>query len=176
MKSYLGIGLIIIGLVVFFGFAIPEWKATGATRSEVDALKEINKDVDDAIAIHGDLIKRYNDIARADIDRLQTMIPPSENREQIILTLRNIASRNGMNIEDLSFTENSGTDGGVLSQKLTVSGPYDGFQGFLRDVESSLRLTNVERIQFSASDDGNYSFSVVLQSYFIDSEIIAKDR
>lgn len=176
MKSYFGMGLIIIGIGVFFGFAIPEWKATGTIRAEVDTLKAINQDVDEAIKIHENLIERYENIARADIDRLQAMIPPSASREHIILTLRNIATRNGMNIESLSFTENNAQEGGVLSQQLSLSGPYDGFQGFLRDVENSLRLTNVERIQFSSSDDGNYTFILTLESYFIDSEIIAKER
>jgi len=176
MRSYVGIGLIILGLVVLFGFGIPKWNDTQAMRDEVNVLRAVKDDVDDAIQIHKDLTERYSKISRESIDRLQKMIPPEAGREQIILILRNIATRNGMDIKELSFSESTQASGGVLQQRLIVEGSYDGFQGFLRDVEKSLRLSNVERISFSSSEDGNFNFTLSLDSYFIDSEIIAKEQ
>lgn len=172
-KQFVGIILIVIGLVLLFGLGIPKWQEIGMLRDEVAELREVKDAVDDAIAIHQQLLSDYQAIPQERIARLQSMIPPSADREQIILILQNVSRRNGMQLENVRFREQEQREEGILRQQLSVVGSYDGFQGFLRDLEDSLRLTEVSNVRFSASDDGSYTFSVDLISYFIASEIIA---
>lgn len=49
----------------------------------------------------------------------------------------------------------------------TVNMSYANFVGFLKDLETNMRLVDIEKISFSSTDTGNYDFSLVIRTYWM---------
>lgn len=55
----------------------------------------------------------------------------------------------------------------TMSVTMEVAGPYAAFKDFLRDVESSARIIDVESLDFSpTSGSSNFSFKLSLKTYY----------
>ncbi len=57
----------------------------------------------------------------------------------------------------------------AVGLKFNVSGSYDNFRAFLKDLESSLRLVNVTAVTFKAGESAT-DYSVTLSTYYLQFE------
>ena len=108
-------------------------------------------------------LSAYNNISADDIDKLSKIVPVKFDSVLFANDLNSIASRYGMFIKDLKIDqtktegrslENVQTDGKTY-KTITVffwlSGQYEQFVRFLKDIESSLRLLDVSNLTISAN-------------------------
>lgn len=55
----------------------------------------------------------------------------------------------------------------IMSTTMDVSGSYEAFKDFLRDLESSVRITDVESLSFSpTSGSSSFNFKLSLKTYY----------
>ena len=58
-------------------------------------------------------------------------------------------------------------DLGSVDLSFSVSGSYETFLAFLRDLERSLRLVDVTKLSFNAASSNNYDFNVTIRTYWL---------
>lgn len=124
------------------------------------------------------LLKKYNAFSPADLDKLKTMLPDSPNNVKFILELSALAERSGLLLQNVKVVDQQDAgkrtsasqpnDFGTLGLEFTIVGPYANFTGFLQQIESSLRVVDIQKVSFVALDDKvNYQYTVGVKTYWL---------
>lgn len=96
-KNYIGAALISLAVFFFWGWIVPEYNSI----SELNKLAEERQDLISSrsaiIANIKTLTEEYKKRS-ADIKRLSSVVPSKKSVAEIVSTLDNIASRNGMQL------------------------------------------------------------------------------
>ncbi len=118
----------------------------------------------------------YRAINDAHKNKLNLMLPPSEDVPGLFVQLDEVARANGMVLSSVdTIVDPAGIGGkGVTPVNVAANfsgGTYDEFLKILNDLESLIRVTDVQSIAFSAGS-GNYS--LMLTTYFITNDLGVK--
>jgi Tfp pilus assembly protein PilO len=128
-------------------------------------------------------LKEKYDEAKGLVPRVDQIFPSTPDIPNLLAEVPDIAGRNGMNVTNIAFSDTKGasTDDATAPAEsyksmlinLSVSGSYDSFKNFLRDMEKELRIMDVQSVQFvvpSISDDSStekeMSFTLGIKTYF----------
>lgn len=201
MKSILSIILILAAALLFFFFTKPKLAQLQVSQLEVSQLDVAENAAKRLKARINDLVKTYNGISPADRTKIETMIPNSvenvkliidfdktlqamvEERGTAALYARNSAASGGkVAIENPKVSQaGATTDGnfdasklGVVTFTFSVTLTYGDFLEFLRRIEHSTRILDVDSVSFSATPVANqntndpiYTFDVGLKTYWL---------
>lgn len=194
MSNLISIVLIIASAGIFFSYVSPTYgaltnKAELKERS-IRELKEergryidaLNKTKEIEQARTG-LLKRYNHIPIEDRDRLEKLLPDHIDSVRLIIDINNIASQYEMSLKNISLTQSGSEAAEVHSLTIGpkeerfkatelqfgVTGSYEDFRSFVRDLEQSLRLVDIEAISFSAPADV-YDYAVTILTYRLNTD------
>lgn len=96
----------------------------------------------------------------------------------MIIDINGIAAKRGMTIRGIKIQSGTATKQGAIgpdnnpygsiSLSFSVTAPYDTFKGFLRDLETSLRIVDVTSISFAATEKGDiYDYGVTMRTYWL---------
>jgi len=181
MKFALPALLIIISVGLFFVFtdeAYQDAKTLEAEQARFDEALERSKELQ---AVRDALLSRYNTFSTNDLERIEKLLPDGIDVVRLILELDSIASQHGMRVDNISVQERaSGTaqSGAIgLSDQLpyetvvisfSVTAEYDEFVSFMEDLETSLRIVDLQALSLNSSDDGSpYGYSISLKTYWL---------
>lgn len=191
MSNVISTGLVVVSLAVFFGYINPTYGAlTGKAELKersISELKEEAKRYDDALTKTREiekkrtgLLEKYNAIPLADRERLEKLLPDHIDSVRLIIDVNNIASQYGMTLRNITLTESDGQSPAASANaigpqgqryvavglRFGVGGSYDDFRAFLRDLEQSLRVVDVQTLSFGSGKEADeYSYSVTLATY-----------
>jgi Tfp pilus assembly protein PilO len=137
----------------------------------LDTSKELQNEKDQ-------LTNTYNKINPDDLAKLQKLLPDNVNNIRLILEIEQIAAPYGMILSDVKYDTTSNTtttatntttatvvvggntttspesqDYGTFNLEFSVSGSYDNFMNFTKDLQNNLRIVDISSISFS-SDTG----------------------
>ncbi len=185
--------LLLASLGLFFGYLNPTYQGvTGATENEAKSVAELQADRSryaDALQkareveeARTGLLQAYNAIPAEELKRLETLLPDYVDSVRFIIDINTLAASHSLVLKSVALEETGkespkplAKDAGTIGpkQKLTasvglkfvVSGSYDDFRAFMRDLEESLRLADPRKVEFSARPDGAYDFSVTIDTY-----------
>ncbi len=128
------------------------------------------------------LLKSYGDIDEAYKNKIYSILPVRENKEEIFSEINYLVSRNGLILENVNLTEGGGYDisdslpaGGEnylasgeikrVSISMRVRGTdYESFKNFLSAIENNLPVLDVVNLSF---DPGSKSANFMLMTYYI---------
>lgn len=136
------------------------------------------------------LASKYHSISPASLERLSKLLPDNADNIRLIIDIQQMAQSYGMSLSAIKFdsTQNpigvpgsqlaAGTpaqlaqtqaDYGMFNIEFSTTATYSNFLAFLKDIESSLRLTDVQSIDFSAGDPtkSTHVFTVKLKTYWL---------
>ena len=176
-----------IGLIVFF--VNPSYK-------DVKGLLEKQKAYEQALANSKELEKtttnlrnRYQAVSEDDIKRLDILLPDYVNNVQLAIEIEKIALSYGMVLKNVKFelpeTPAPGApqtreqaaaakrDYGIFKLTFSTEGSYTNFVSFLKDLERSLRLIDVESITFTVPEllggapPTSYKYEVKVKTYWL---------
>lgn len=199
MKSILSIILILAAALLFFFFTKPklaQLKASQLEVSQLDIAENAAKKLEARII---NLQNTYNSVSEADRTKITTMVPNSVENVKLIIdfdkTLQAMVEDRGtaalyartatggkVAIENPKVSQaGAATDGnfdasklGVVSFSFRVTLTYGDFLEFLRRIEHSTRIMDVESVDFSAvpvanqnTSDPIYTFDVGLKTYWL---------
>ncbi len=194
MKFVMPAILIAIAVALFFIFTSPLYNGLSDLRAEVASYNEAlgnSKALEDA---RDQLTAKYNSFSKEDLARLQKLLPESVDNIRLILEIEQLAAPYGMALKNVQYsTEDAGVAPaggagapakavqsrkgyGVLDLEFTVSGSYDDFIKFLRDLENNLRLVDVSFLEFSSStgravsktsDPEIYDYNLKIKTYWL---------
>ncbi len=205
MKSIISIILIAASISFFIFFTKPKWAELKANRIEVEKLNIAQENAKKLKSRIDSLLKVKNAITAADTEKIKKMIPDNVENVKLIIDFDNmlqslVAERGTANIYKLANPADSGKisienpkitqgttliDGGFDASQLgvadfsfTVSLTYNDFMEFLKRIETSTRIFDVESITFSTPtvpagknpDEIIYSFNIALKTYWLKSK------
>ncbi len=178
--------IIIIGasIAAFSMVIMPQYKTTQALKEEL-----VNADARYATAqklkdSRQELINKYNNISKADLDNIKTLLPDSVDNIRLIIQLDSLATKNGLaslrnvQYDEVKQEDTPKQDGGgqkpygEFQISFDTAGQYKNFLSFLSDLEQNLRLVDVMSVDFSTPDGGtgvgdNMRYRVQLKTYWL---------
>lgn len=175
--------LIVLSVALYVTYTHGLWIDAQSIKSVNDQYASAIDSAQKLISVRDQVLKQYNSISADDRDKLDKMIPNTVDNIRLIIDLNNVALQHGISLKNVSATTKpsssnispvSASTGGisiptldVVSVSFSVSAPYQQFISFLQAIESNLRIMDVTHLTVSASDKGNYDFSVQLNTYWL---------
>ena len=183
--------LILIAIATFVVFINPTYqqiKVLKADSSQYDtALTNSEKLQSERDA----LAAKYQTLSPDDLDKLNKLLPDNVDNIRLILNIQQMAQVYGMSISGIKFDSstdggssstsataaasqsdvaNSQKDYGIFNLEFATTGSYANFLKFTKDLESSLRVTDIQSVAFSSDDSskaGQYTYTIKLQTYWL---------
>jgi Tfp pilus assembly protein PilO len=183
--------LIAIALGVFLSFVNP-------TYQEIKVLKANSAVYDSALTNsqrlqeqRDALSARYRTFPTENLSKLAKLLPDNVDNIRLIIDVQQMAQTYGMSISSIKFDStatvnapaagnqmaaaNAGDirdaqkDYGTFNLEFSTTGSYDNFLKFLKDLETSLRVTDIQSISFSSDQDTKtgYTYVVKLKTYWL---------
>jgi Tfp pilus assembly protein PilO len=191
MKSILGIIMLVGAVVIVVVFVRPQLSEISAIKSE---LSTYSSALDKAKLLRTErerLLGVYNNLDAARVARLQKMLPSDIDNVKLALEIENVASSLGLRLKGIDVkdpTEQSAaarvasanqvqSPYGTAEISFTVVGGYSEFTEFMKKIETSLRLIDVQRVQFTAPRGVNvpqnvFEFRVAVTTYWLRDELV----
>jgi hypothetical protein len=188
--------LIIIGACVgaFFMFVVPKYEAIKETRATINGYDASLATADRLKTSREELIAKYNNISKADLDGIKTLLPDSVDNIRLIIQLDGLATKNGLStLRNVDYkSEQKPVATGTVARTTTVGGPVDinrrpygelevsfvttgqyaNFLAFISDLEQNLRLVDIRSVDFGTAGTnensaGAMSYKVTLKTYWL---------
>ena len=181
-KFFIPIFLIALSVLVFFVLINPQYEGIKEVKEEGSRYDEALSKSRELQQTRDDLLARYNSFNKEDVDRLEKLLPNNVDSVRLIIEIAEIASKYGMYIKEIDLPESSKSDSeesisdrdakGYETMELgfTISSSYKDFTSFIHDLESSLRLVDIEEISFSSSIADFYEYDVKFRTYWLANE------
>ncbi len=186
-KTIIAVVIFVVAGFVFFFYTKPAYATVGDLQAQIAQYQQALDKAAQLQALKQKLLARDNSFNPSDLSRLQTMLPDHVDNIGLILELDNLASHYGMALENVDVaTAQSGTSDqsagavvGASAQKydsLTLHfatyGTYDNFRSFLTDLESSLRIVDLQALTLSAqgtpgSSATAYHYDMTIKTYWL---------
>ena len=183
--------IILIGAICYF-FIYPQYSGQGTFYSpekNISSLLRDKSNYDTALTIansyNNKIVKVNTDYANAldklPIDTLNKILPSSIDPVIIIYELTKIARLPGsdMLLTNPKFSDD-GMEGGSLNPNkkyntisidFNLQGTYDGIKFFLKNLETSGRVFNITKLNFSSSPDAKSTsilkYTVSVETYYL---------
>ncbi len=181
MKGIFPIIAVVIAGVLFYFFIDPTYAKIKELRAEEATLNTALSRALELQATRDQLLSRYNTFSPEDLARLEKLLPDHVDNVRLVLDMDGMATQYGMRVRNVAIekqdekkkstrTQQVGPDERTYESMVlsfTVTGDYSTFRSFLKDLEQSLRLVDVESVSFNATDTGLYDVTVGLRTYWL---------
>ncbi|MEI8337722.1 MAG: hypothetical protein WCF92_01080 [bacterium] len=182
MKSIFPILLIVGAIGLFIAITNPQYQIVKDTQIQVDSLTEALSKSNLIISKRTELQKQYNSFGKGDIASIDKLLPDNVDNVQLVLDMNGIARNHGMVLRNIKIQDQGGGSAssqgtqtlgpnnnpvGSLVLSFDITGDYQSFTGFLKDLEQSLRIVDVTGISFKSTDKGVYDYVVNVKTYWL---------
>jgi len=170
---------LIVAAGILFGYVGPTWSgAITEKRLIIDSDNQALIAATTYATQQNQLAAARNAIDPVDLSRLAAFLPSSVDNVGLILDLNALAARSGLTLSNIDVTENTIAGAkvsavtranpiGSVSLSLSAIGTYVSLQTFLRGVETSQRLLDVQELVVKGSDTGVYTFQMKINLYWL---------
>jgi len=192
MRFILPIILLILSIASFLVFTNPAYQTVKTLRAQAaqyDTALTNSKKLQEQRDM---LAAKYHSISPDSLTRLSKLLPDNADNIRLVIDIQQMAQSYGMSLASIKFdTVQNGlgtagnqlaagtaaqvaqaqADYGMFNLEFSTTATYTNFLSFLKDIESSLRLTDVQSIEFSSADAtrSTYVFTVKLKTYWLKS-------
>ena len=193
MKYIVPTILLILSIGLFVSFTNPAYQQVKALRAQSaqydTALTNATKLQEERDALNN----KYRALSLDELDRLSKLLPDNADNIRLIIDIQQMAQNYGMTLSTIKFDANQGApaagaagstvlssasasdvvaasqDYGTFDFTFSTTTTYERFTSLLKDIESNLRLTDIESVDFAAGDPvkGTTTFTVKLRTYWL---------
>ena len=161
IKIIINLLLIISALYSVFFLFQPQFKEISFLKNEVASYKENFNNINKVRELRDKYLKDYNEISEENKAKLGIMIPKAVNEGEMMLMLDSIAKLNNMSLTGISFAKEEEQTSAILGLgkkdnsytpyffSMDLTGTYAGFKNFLKDIEKSLLIIDLDLISFN---------------------------
>jgi Tfp pilus assembly protein PilO len=181
MKGVFPIIAVVVAGFLFYMYVDPIYAQIKVLRAEEATLNTALSRALELQTTRDQLISRYNTFSPEDLARLDKLLPDHVDNVRLVLDMDSLASQYGMRVRNVAIekqeekkkttrTQAVGPDERMYESMVlsfTVTGDYSTFRSFLKDLEQSLRLVDVESVGFTASETGLYDVTIGLRTYWL---------
>ncbi|MDO8555099.1 MAG: type 4a pilus biogenesis protein PilO [bacterium] len=192
MKNFISILFIVGGVVLFWFWTKPLLNDIDGLVSKKETIDKALADSRQMQEMRQSILDKYNAISEEDLSRLSKMLPEKQIIANLILEVENVAKNSGTVFKNFDSSKVANEEktqsavkyeyaGGETSsaannktQKMyskvafgvSVSASYENFIVFLKELENSLHMIDVNSISFSSGDKNFYEFKIDADTYF----------
>jgi len=185
------VGFLVAG-AIFFLYTQPTYDSIRVAEAQIREYDQALGRAAELQKIKQSLLSRYNAFNPSDLDRLQKLLPDHVDNVRLVLDLDNLAARHGMALQNVVISNPvsdvqaqgavSVIGGGKqeydsLTLRFSTVGTYESFRTFLEDIETSLRVVDLESLKLDresgaslASEEGGeplYKFDIMIRTYWL---------
>ncbi len=188
MKNIFSIIFIAAAIASFVMIVQPRYKEIQELQKKSGELEQVLANARKLQSLRDELLEKRNSLNQTDLTRLEKMVPDSVDNVKLILELQNIANQYSLQIEAANTNKEETTEGeepkkeaslvdvesrdyGIITLNFNITGSYQNFLSFLRDIERNLRVTDIRNVAFSSDGTGTYSFQLSLDTYWLKDNI-----
>lgn len=182
MRNLIPVILIIAAIGLFAGYTNPafqETKAIAAQSASYDAALATSKQLRQQ---RDQLLAKRNTFSTSDVQKIQRMLPDNVDNIRLIIDINNIAARHNLSLKNVQL---GSVSGGTTAQSTAavgassdpvgsvelgfgVTASYADFQSFLIDLEHSLRVIDVEKINFKTTGSTDLNdYNMTIRTYWL---------
>jgi len=182
-KLFITLVLILGGSIVGVFYLRPQWQEYKTSQAEAENLYNLSVELDELIQNRDSLIQTLNSVSREDLKRIDLALPQGARAAEFLTTLETLAKRNNIIMRQVDLigesapTPGQPRPGGTanlprtgayreLPMTLSVTGSYESFKFFLRDLEYNLRIIDVLGVSFSGSGRNQFDFTIKGKTYY----------
>lgn len=184
-KIFITIILLFGSGVVGFFYLLPSWNEFQGIRKETDDLRNISAELDELTQKRKDLLDAINTVSRDDLKRIDSALPQGPKSAEFLVLLENLTNKHDLVLKrvDLASTAELKTAGSQpkpsgtptvsastvkeFPLSISVTGSYESFKGFLKDLEKNLRIVDILTLSFtSQGKNDQYDFSLKGKTYY----------
>lgn len=181
MRLLLPVILVIAAIGLFVVFTNPTYQGLKGIQSRVEAYDDALDKSKELKALRDKLQSARNAFSPQDEQKLIRLLPDQVDNIRLIIDINNIAARRGLVLSDVALGEVSQSSAaatslavgpssdpiGSVSLGFSVTASYEDFLAFLQDLEHSLRILDVEKLAFTGTESGKYSFEFAIRTYWL---------
>lgn len=175
IRLALSIGLLVGAWFIFTQFTDPSFKKIDALRADAARFDVALTKANELRAERAKLQSKFNLFPEEEKAKLAKFLPETIDTVRLIIDIDRIATARSLRITNVSIsTSEVGGEArgsvpyGVASLTFGIQATYEQYIGFLRDLETSLRLTDVMSISFTAATDSpENSYTTRINTYWI---------
>ena len=192
-KSLIALLLVLISIGLFFYYVQPTYNTIQTLVDREQQLEDALTKARELQAERDSLLARFNTFDKEELARLRKMIPDNVDNVRLILDMDSIAKQYSVALRDFEI-ENSAAAAGAQGQaavgqannpaaeagnmlhnslvlKFQAEASYESLLAFISNLERSLRLVDVELIEFESQgfgvEDSPYTFNISIRTYWL---------
>ena len=192
VRTFITILLIFGAIFVGIFYFRPEWTAFRSLRAKAAYLEQISAELDDLTKNRDALFSTVNSLSKDDLNRLNTILPRGQDSARFLVFLGNATKENHLVLKSVDISGSSAPSnqkqgkiqprpgGSALVQpqkevndlpfSLAVSGSYESFKSFLKELERNVRIIDIQDISFTApaskNENAPMDFSLKMKTYY----------
>lgn len=181
MNNNAAIIFILLSVGLYYTFTGVQYQEVKELQAQASEYRNVLDNAEEIFNLRDALQTNYAAIPRAEIERLNKILPDTIDTMQLALDLDGVVSRYGVSLKSVrTTTEPSVTDPSlvVLPEyqnpygKATVFfsfvSSYENFKKILADVEKGLRLMDIKIIAFQVNPNASlYEFQITADTYWL---------
>lgn len=179
MKNNTAIVLLLLSVGLFYTFTSVQYREVQSLQAMADEYRNVLRNVSSIIELRDSLLVTYEALPKAEIDRLNKLLPDNIDTVRLALDLDGMASRYGISIRSIQTTTGASGDANLVVlpeyasayERATVSlsfiSNYDNFLRILADIEKNLRVMDIRSIAFQTNDSGLYDYQISVETYWL---------
>ena len=179
MKNNTAIILLLLSVGLFYTFTDGQYQDVKKLSILSSEYRDVLQNVSAIVELRDRLLITYETFPRAEIERINEVLPDNIDTVRLALDLDGMASRHGISIESVQTEVGSGKEANLIAlpasgrvyEKATVSlsfvSNYQNFMRLLTDIERSLRIMNIKSISFQTSESGLYDYTISVETYWL---------
>lgn len=179
MKNSTVIILLLLSVGLFYTFTNVQYREAKVLHNVASDYQNVLRNATAIAALRDQLLISYEAFPKAELDRINKVLPDNLDTVRLALDLDTVASRQGVAIKSIRVSVGSSkTDGVVvlpeyasLYDKATISfsfvSTYESFMRLLADLERNLRIMDVKSVSFQASESDLYDYQVSMETYWL---------
>jgi Tfp pilus assembly protein PilO len=173
--------LVALAVGLFAIYTNPAYQADKGVLVDVRAYNDALTKSRELREVRDEKIAAFNTFKPEDKDRLQRVLPDNVDNIHLIIDINNIAARHGLALKNVTLgtisdspanrnalaVGSSGNPVGSVTLGFTVAASYDDMLTFITDLEHSLRVMDIEKIDFTAQDKDLTDYSFSIRTYWL---------
>jgi Tfp pilus assembly protein PilO len=176
--------LVILAIGLYFTVTASIFKEAGLVRDSNKEYETAIKNAEELIRVRDKVLNDYNTLSIEDRAKLDKIVPKNVDNIRLIIDLNNIAIKHGLALKGISVSAGASDANTQPIDATTINTPvlnkvgvtfgisasYQQFISFIQDLESSLRILDLNNLSVTSSDNGVYDWKVNLDTYWLQSK------
>ena len=181
MRLFVPLILVAIAAGLFFIYTDPTYQTIKTLRAQEMEYDQALTKSKELLSIRNSLISKRNTFSPDDVNKVARVLPDNVDNIRLILDTETIAQRYNLHVQNIGIKAaqagreersqlavgDTNDPVGSVQFSFTVSAKYDDFVRFIKDLERSVRIVDIQQISFSIAQGDLSDFSVTIKTYWL---------